>query len=312
MDRPIVKQIIYPSGRGKKVMALDRIDFEVESGRILGVVGANGAGKTTLLRILANVLSASIGEVLICGKVLKSSDASLRRSIGYVSSDDRSFFWRLSGRQNLDFFGRLYGLHGSRLKKRITEVLQTFNFTDKADVSFKDYSAGMRKKMSLMRAMLHRPVVLLLDEVTNSLDIESCKMVKESVRDYISNDNQCAAIWSTHRLEELDEVCDNVLGLDCGRIKFIKKERSSAISKIAADNFLLRASNMNGKFDAFLDRFCDKMIVEASRDGQIGEFLFKQISGEEFGQVVTVAIQDYGAYVVFAGCMNKKSIDCNR
>nr|MBC8481488.1 ABC transporter ATP-binding protein [Planctomycetota bacterium] len=141
-----------------------------------------------------------------------------RRGIGYVSSDERSFFWRLSGRDNLLFFARLYGLTSKHGRARIEVLLKQFDFEKRADDLFKNYSAGMRKKVSIIRALMHQPSLLLLDEVTNSLDPESTAAVKKVIRQYVSAGQGRMAIWSTHRLEEMPEICDGFLIIDSGRI----------------------------------------------------------------------------------------------
>ena len=200
MDRPLHKQILQPFGKRQRVKALDSVSFCIDAGQILGVVGPNGAGKTTLLRILADILEPDEGIVEIWGQVVGKSGHRIRRTIGYVSSDERSFFWRLTARENMEFFARLYGLSASQAKNRTAQLLKQFDFKNKADRLFRDYSAGMRKKVSVMRALLHEPSLLLLDEVTNSLDPDSVRMVKDTICRYVSGREGCAAVWSTHRL----------------------------------------------------------------------------------------------------------------
>ena len=240
IDRPLNKQLLNPLGSGKKICAVDNVSFSVEPGEIVGLVGPNGAGKTTLLRILADLLKPDSGEINLCGHTLGVNSRHVRSKIGYVSSDERSFFWRLTGRENLKFFGRLYELSHRQVKMRTSELIQQFYFEEKADRLFKDYSAGMRKKVSVMRALLHKPIVLLLDEVTNSLDPASAKMVKALVREYVSKDNCCAAVWSTHRLEEIAQICDQVVTIESGRIRRQGLTRDFKIDHGNSSDYLLR------------------------------------------------------------------------
>jgi len=144
----------------------------------------------------------------------------LRKKVGYVSSDDRSFFWRLTGRQNLDFFSRLYGVPRSQAGQRISDLLELFGLEKKANELFRDYSTGTRKKFALIRALVHQPSVILLDEVTNSLDGPSTAYVKEMVREYVSARADCSGVWSTHRLEEIYEICDKVVVIEEGNMEF--------------------------------------------------------------------------------------------
>lgn len=219
VDRPLYEQVYAPFATKKIVYALKGIDLCIKPGEILGIVGPNGAGKTTLLRILAGLLEADSGCLRLCGKEL-ASGCRMRAHIGYVSSDDRSFFWRLTGRQNLEFFAGLYGIRRQVSRKRIAGLLPLFSLEKKAGELFRDYSTGTRKKFALVRALVHEPRILLLDEVTNSLDAPSAQRVKLLVRDYVSVERDCAAVWSTHRLEEISEICDRVLAISKGIVKF--------------------------------------------------------------------------------------------
>jgi ABC-2 type transport system ATP-binding protein len=218
--RPLHKWVLSPFATPRRVVALTDVSFRLRAGSILGIVGPNGAGKTTLLRILADLLEADRGSVTICGERLALHRPHLRGMIGYVSSDERSFFWRLSGRQNLKFFACLYGVPRGAAARKIDILLEKVQLSHKAEDLFRDYSAGMRKKLALARAMLHEPIVLLLDEVTNSLDPPSAQNIKSMVRKYVSAGPVRAAMWSTHRLEELDELCDDVLLMDGGHLKY--------------------------------------------------------------------------------------------
>lgn len=219
-DRSLHEQVFAPFAAKRMVCALKGISFSVEPGKILGIVGPNGAGKTTLLRILADLLEPDSGWVALCGQRLTKRRCYLRSKIGYVSSDERSFFWRLTGKQNLEFFARLYGVSRIETPERIRAMLDMFALWEKANHLFRDYSTGIRKKFALARALIHQPKVLLLDEVTNSLDFPSARSVKSLVREYVSNQNGCGGVWSTHRFEEIGEICDKVLVINKGRVKF--------------------------------------------------------------------------------------------
>lgn len=220
VEPPLYKQLLAPFVTKQKTLVLERVSFSIKPGEILGVVGPNGAGKTTLLRMLADLLEPDGGWIAVCGQRLNKRKCHLRRHIGYVSSDERSFFWRLSGRQNLEFFARLYGVRRSEARTRINALLETFDVANKANQLFLRYSTGIRKKFALIRAFVHQPPVVLLDEVTNSLDPHSAQSVKSWVRAYISRHDRGAALWSTHRLEEISEICDKVLLIKNGATKF--------------------------------------------------------------------------------------------
>ncbi|MHC4396863.1 MAG: ABC transporter ATP-binding protein [Planctomycetota bacterium] len=294
------KQIFLPLTNRQRVKALDSVSICIESGQILGIVGPNGAGKTTLLRILADILEQDAGTVSICGLRLGTKGYQMRSGIGYVSSDERSFFWRLTGKENLEFFARLYNLSVSRAKRRTAVLIKQFGFDDKADQLFRDYSSGMRKKISVMRALLHEPPLLLLDEVTNSLDPGSAKRVKEMVRQYVSERKDCAAVWSTHRLEEISQICDKVVMIDSGRII------SGGLTEdfMTSSDYMLKIENFNGQIDAFCEKTGYKTKIHTVGDN-MNELIISGINQKQFSRIVSMAVKDFGAYIIFAGCIKK-------
>lgn len=305
--RPLFKQLLAPFAAKQKICALKGVSFRIEAGEILGVVGPNGAGKTTLLRILADLLEADTGLIALLGHRLNKRNFRLRSKIGFVPSDERSFFWRLTGKENLDFFGRLYGLSNRETQRRSSEILREFGFERRAGELFRDYSEGMRKKIAVMRALLHRPCVVLLDEVTNGLDFSSAKMVKNLIREYVWRRGDCAAVWSTHRFEEIAEVCDRVIMIEDGNISFNGRASDFHNRTLRKTDYLLKAGNVNGQYEAFYKRCSKSMEVSASQDGDVSKFIFRDISNEDFGRVVAMVMKDYGACVIFASRLERNN-----
>ncbi len=220
IERFSCKSLLAPFTNRDRICVLKNVPLHIQSGEIVGIVGPNGAGKTTLLRVLADLLEVDGGSVTLCGHRLGQGNHYLRGKIGYVPSDDRGFFWRLTGRENLEFFGSLYEIPYKEICQRIRDLLQSFQFEKQADRLFDEYSAGMRRKIAIMRALIHRPNVLLLDEITNNLDPESCNIAKCLVKKYILSREGSCAIWSTHRSEEIKEICDKVVVIKGGSVQF--------------------------------------------------------------------------------------------
>ena len=266
------------------------------------MVGPNGAGKTTLLRILADILEADGGTVSICGQMLDKNSFRIRSKIGYVSSDERSFFWRLTGKENIEFFARLYNLSAGQAKRRSAQLIKQFGFEDKAGQLFRDYSAGMKKKVAVMRALLHEPSLLLLDEATNSLDPSSAKMVKEMVRKYVSEQKSRAAVWSTHRLEEISQICDKVVMIDSGRI--ISGGLVDDFADSSTSEYVLKLGNLNGQVEAFCKKTGCRTKVQSTKENT-NELVISGINQKQFSQVVSMAVKDFGACIIFAGCIKK-------
>lgn len=198
--------------------ALIDVSLTVEKGEVMGLLGPNGAGKTTLIKILSTLVSPDEGKGHIAGYSLDSQSSEIRKKIGLVSTNDRTFYWRLTGRDNLDFFATLYNLHGSDKKSRIESVLELTEMKEKADSRFMSYSAGQKQRLSIARAMLSEPEVFLLDEATSSLDPIAARRLLDFTRKTLVQEEKKTIIWCTHNLNEADEICDRLTILHKGRI----------------------------------------------------------------------------------------------
>jgi len=195
--------------------ALEDISFSLKKGEILGVLGPNGAGKTTLLKIIATLVLPDKGIVIISRNKVGKDDEKIKFLIGLATSEERSFYWRLTGKQNLEFFASLYDLNKRQSESRIQHLLKLFNI-DYINKRFDSYSAGMKRNLSIVRALLHNPEILLLDEPTKSLDYNSaCQL-----RNFIKKETQQGRtiICATHNMEEAEDLCNLFLILHKGRI----------------------------------------------------------------------------------------------
>ena len=196
--------------------ALDGVDLDVAFGEVVALLGRNGAGKSTLLRVLGTTVLPDSGQAHIVDYDLVRQAVDVRRRVGVVLGDERSWYWRLSGRANLEFFGSMYGLSRARARTRAVELLEMMHLADRADDRFDGYSAGMRARLSLARALLTEPRVLLLDEPTRTLDPVAAARFRVMLRDLAQD--QRAILWVTHDLHEAAGVADRVLLMDAGRI----------------------------------------------------------------------------------------------
>lgn len=201
------------------VRALHAVSFELRAGEITALLGPNGAGKTTLINIICDLTRADVGNVTVAGLSVPEEGLEAQRCIGYVTTNDRSFFWRLSGRKNLEFFAALQGYSPTETRRKVAEMLERFSLTAQADRPFHTYSAGTKKRLGLARAFLHGPAVLLLDEATNGLDARSTEELLELVKHEIRCSGK-TVLWATHRAEEVERLCDRVIVLIEGRVCF--------------------------------------------------------------------------------------------
>jgi ABC-2 type transport system ATP-binding protein len=198
--------------------AVAGIDLTVDVGEVFALLGPNGAGKTTLLRVLTGLVDADEGHVRVAGFDPARDVLELRRSVGVVPSGDRSLYLRLSGLENLVFFGRLHGVRRRAAGRRAHEVLEAVGLADAARVNVGVYSHGMQKRLAVARALFVDPVVLLVDEATHDLDPEAAENVRGLIRDLAARGT--AIIWTTQRVDEVRGFADSVTLLARGRTRF--------------------------------------------------------------------------------------------
>ena len=199
-----------------QVRAVDGISFNVKEGEILGFLGPNGAGKTTTLNMLSTLLKPTSGTASVNGYDIVKDPDSVRRSIGYVFQDP-TLDIELTGRENLDFHGRLYNLNKGLRKQRIEETLDLVQLTDRADSLVKTYSGGMKRRLEIARGLLHHPKVLFLDEPTLGLDPQTRRSIWEHIQ-LLNQQKNVTIILTTHYIEEADYLCGRILIIDFGKI----------------------------------------------------------------------------------------------
>lgn len=199
------------------VRALGGVDLEVHPGEIVALLGPNGAGKTTLLRILGTVLLPDSGQATVAGYDVVSDAREARRSIGLVLSDERSWYWRLSGQHNLEFFGALHGLRRRTARARALALLEAVDLLDAKDRPVSAYSSGMRSRLALARAQIADPPVLLLDEPSHALDPIAIRAMRQDLA-RLTTERQAAVLFVTHDLHEAAEISDRALVLRKGQV----------------------------------------------------------------------------------------------
>lgn len=195
--------------------ALEGITLVVPTGSIFGILGPNGAGKTTLIRILSGLIPASSGEVRVLGLDPIHEGSMLRRHIGCLLDVD-GLYERLSGRQNLEFYGRAYGLDPDEVWTNIGDLLKRLRIADRIDTRVENLSRGMKRKLALARALLHTPELLILDEPTTGLDVEATAIIRRLLQALA--DAGRTILLATNNLVEADELCDQVAVLNLGKI----------------------------------------------------------------------------------------------
>ncbi len=200
----------YPGG----VLALDGLSMTVPEGSVFGLLGPNGAGKTTTLRLLAGLTRPSSGRASVRGILVADDPLAVRRSLGYLEQDPRTYGW-MTGREQVAMLGRLHGMAGQALDDAVIAALSRVDLADVADRRAGTYSGGMRQRLGIAGALVHRPPVLILDEPVSALDPEGRRDILELIA---SLHGEATVLFSTHVLADVERICDRVGILDNGRL----------------------------------------------------------------------------------------------
>lgn len=225
---------------GKK-QVLSGVSFDIEEGDMFGLIGPNGAGKSTLINIITGILDPLNGEVLIGGHSIKKKPIEAKRLIGLVPQE-LALSEDISAIDNLNFFASLYGLSGKKLKEAVNEALEVVGLTEKKKEKVKKFSGGMKRRLNLAAAIMHKPRLLILDEPTVGIDPQSRNNIFEYLRKVNSQD-KTTILYTSHYMEEVEELCKNIFVIDEGReiaygsLNSVKEKANGTVTiEIKADN----------------------------------------------------------------------------
>ena len=206
-------------GRKQKrvIHAVKDISLEIPQEKIIGVLGINGAGKTTTIRMLASIIAPTSGSLTMNGVDAVKNHLWIKERINVISGGERNLYWRLTAKENLRYFGSLYGLSGVDLDKRIAYLLRTVGLEEAANVPVERYSKGMKQGLQIARGLINDPIYLFMDEPTLGLDIVIAKEIRNLVSDLAHKEGR-GILLTTHYISEAEELCDYIYILDKGRI----------------------------------------------------------------------------------------------
>ncbi len=200
----------------RDVTALDRVSFSVDRGSVFGLLGPNGAGKTTTVRILSTLLLPDSGDGYIDGFSVTREPDRVKRVLGVVLSVDKGFYGKLTGRENLVYYGMLYGLSRSDSVRVANDLLDLVGLSESRDRLYEEYSLGMKARLSIAKALIHDPDVVILDEPTLGLDPVSARKIRSVIRDLSSRGK--TVMVTTHNMWEAEVLCDRIAIISSGRI----------------------------------------------------------------------------------------------
>lgn len=231
--------------RGGAIVALDHISFNVENGEIFGMLGPNGSGKTTLIKTLTTLLKPTSGFARVAGFDVTKHKDSVRAAIGVVFQEP-ALDWRLTGRENLDFHARMYGMKRKEREERLEKVLKLVELEDKADLLVDKYSGGMKRRLELARGFMHHPRILFLDEPTLGLDTHTRRTIWNYIKE-LNREEGVTIVLTTHYMEEADYLCDRVGIMDHGKI--IALDRPENLKNLIGSDMVSLELNNAGDAD---------------------------------------------------------------
>jgi ABC-2 type transport system ATP-binding protein len=217
------------------INAVDGVSFAIQAGEVFSLLGPNGAGKTTTISMLSCLLEPTSGDAIINGHSITQEALEVKRTIGIVPQEI-ALYEELSARENLIFWGQMYGLGGNALKTRVTEVLEQIGLADRAKDRIKTYSGGMKRRVNIGVGLLHKPLLLFMDEPTVGIDPQSRRNILDSVKEL--NKAGMTVLYTTHYMEEAEELSDRVGIIDQG--KMIALGTQKELTQLVGENETLR------------------------------------------------------------------------
>lgn len=247
IDPVAVKTVDLVKAFSRGIRVVDGVSLTINRGELFCLAGANGAGKTTLIKILCSLILPTSGEIFINGHNVVQDSEKARFSMGLVTGDERSFYWRLTGRQNMEFFASLYNMPSREAGKRIEEL---FNFLhiDDPDKRFQEYASGIKQRISIARSLLNNPDILFIDEVTKGLDPTSAGELRKFIKEDLVKKHGKTVFFSTHNLYEIEDLAD--------RAGFIVKGRIAAIGTLGELRTMIgdQQATVERLYDYFINR----------------------------------------------------------
>ncbi|MDR1253954.1 MAG: ABC transporter ATP-binding protein [Oscillospiraceae bacterium] len=216
--------------------AVHDISMDIEKGKIVGLLGVNGAGKTTTIKMLSTMISPSSGTIHVDDIDAVKFPFHAKKIINLITGGERNIYWRLSARENLEYFGSLYGLTKTELKKRIDYCLSIVNLTKNADIPVEKYSKGMKQRLQIARGLINNPSYIFLDEPTLGIDILMAKELREYIKRITVEENK-GVLLTTHYIAEADELCNYIYVINNGKI--VSEGTANDLKKLYTSNYCL-------------------------------------------------------------------------
>lgn len=298
----------------KDVKVVDGINLSIKEGEIFGILGPNGAGKTTTMNALLGLLKISEGNIMFYGKEFTNKEKEIKKRIGYVPQE-YAFFPQLSALDNVTYWGKIYGLKGKELKKAVREALETIGLWDRRKDKAANFSGGMKRRLNIACAIIHKPAILFMDEPTVGVDPQSRNNILESVK--ALNKNGTTVIYTSHYMEEIETICDRVAIMDYGKIIALGTISELLDSEMKESKFNVELAEVSEsicdeikKIDGIISCEIDKttLTISLKRENNcLNEVLQKIIGGQS--KVLSLSLERPNLETVFLELTGKKLRD---
>lgn len=210
------KNIFDFYSKKKEICAVKNISLSIEKGQIVGLLGINGAGKTTTMKMLTTMISPTSGAIEVDGINAVKNHSLVKKKINMITGGERNIYWRLTAKENLEYFGSLYGIEKKVLLPRIAELLKKFGLEEYDQLPVERYSKGMKQRLQIVRGLINEPEYIFLDEPTLGLDVMIAKELREYIK-YLASEHK-GVLLTTHYILEAEELCDYIYIIDKGQI----------------------------------------------------------------------------------------------
>jgi len=243
---------LFSKGEISELKAVDHINIKIPKGELFGLLGPNGAGKTTAIRLLSTLLLPTEGGAKVNGYDVVEKPDKVRESVGVLMMGERSLYWRLTGRENLEYFAALHHIPPKMWEDRIHSLLEHVGLSERSDDLVEKYSSGMKQRLAIARCLLHDPPVLMLDEPTLGLDPGAARSIRNMIREL--RDQGKTIILTTHYMKEAEELCDRVGIIHEGKIIALDSP-SNLKTKVKEEEILeIEATNLSDSLAAYLKK----------------------------------------------------------
>jgi ABC-2 type transport system ATP-binding protein len=264
---------------GKKtttvIRALDSVDFEIEEGELFGLLGPNGAGKTTTVKILCTLLEPTGGHAFVKGYDVVKDANKVRKIVNMVAGGERMLYYRLTGRENLNYFAALYDVPKRDIPNRVNTLLELVGLSDRADDEVEKYSKGMRQRLQVCRGLINDPQVLFLDEPTLGLDVNIAKDIRKFICEKIVREQGKTVLLTTHYMYEAEEMCD--------RVGFLSKGKLVAVGRAEE---LKRKVPSGFSVEVLVTRFSDDILEGLRHLKSVKKVITTDYEGEAEGEKI--------------------------